>query len=237
VVLVGLSLALVLGLVVWPLRWAPERNAVSAADSLVVLFFALIGVGFMFIEIPLIQHFVLLLGHPTYSMSVTLPGILLGAALGSYLSGRGRLSAGGRVGIAVTGIVLSIAALQVGHAALVRGVLAWPLPARLAVVALITGVFGMLMGMPFPTAIAALARKPQLISLGWTVNGGTTVVASVLAIPVAMTWGFSVVLAVAAACYVGAWVFLMLWRTRAARAEHVAPSFLAEHAVTTANES
>ncbi len=53
------------------------------------------------------------------------------------------------------------------------------MPARLAVVALITGVFGMLMGMPFPTAIAALARKPQLISLGWTVNGGTTVVQAV----------------------------------------------------------
>jgi len=95
-----------------------------------------------------------------------------------------------------------------------RGVLAWPLASRLALVALITSVFGVFMGIPFPTSVAALARKPQLISLGWTINGGTTVVASVLAIPVAMTWGFSMVLASAAACYIIAWPLLARWLAR-----------------------
>ncbi len=233
VVLVGLSVSLVLALVVWSLRWTADKQTSSLGDSLILIFFALIGVGFMFIEIPLIQHFVLLLGHPTYSMSITLPGILLGAALGSYVSGRTRLSPGRRVGVAVAGIILSIVLLHVGHEALVRSVLTWPLAARLTVVALITGVFGVFMGIPFPSAVAALADKPQLIALGWTVNGGTTVVASVVAIPVAMTWGFSMVLAVAAACYGISWLLLSVWRVWAETSECSAPAMLRQRVRTT----
>ena len=232
IVLVGLSVTLVLALVIWPLLRLRDGQRLTALDSAPLLFFALIGVGFMFIEIPLIQRFVLLLGHPTYSMSVSLPGILLGAGLGSYLSGRGRLAPAARVGIAMTGIVLAIVALELGHESLVRSLLPSSLPVRLTAVALITGVLGVLMGIPFPTAVAALARKPQLISLGWTINGGTTVVASVLAIPVAMAWGFSTVLGGAAACYVMAWLLLVLWQIRAGLAEHT-PAIAPDGARTT----
>lgn len=213
IVLVGMSVVIAAALVLWPLIRLRDRHPVTGSDSPVLLFFALIGVGFMFIEISLIQRFVLLLGHPTYSMSVSLPSILLGAALGSYLSGRGRFGAATRVGIAMGGIVLAIAALEGGHESLVARVLPWGLPSRLAVVAGITAIFGLFMGIPFPTAVAALARQPHLISLGWTINGGTTVVASVLAIPVAMAWGFSAVLVTAAACYVSAWCLLLVWRS------------------------
>lgn len=177
----------------------------------------------MFIEIPLIQRFVLLLGHPTYSMSVSLPGILLGASLGSYLSGRGLLTPTLRLAIAAIGIALGTVALQTGHDALVRTVLAWPLEARLASVGLIAATFGVFMGIQFPTAIAVLSSHRELIPLAWTVNGGTTVVASVVAIPIAMAWGFSAVLMIAVACYVGAWLALMLWWSRT-RSTPLAPA-------------
>lgn len=220
IVLIGQSTALVLLLVVWPIVRSRRREPVSGADGLILVFFALIGLGFMLIEIPLIQRFVLLLGHPTYSMGVTLPGILLGAALGSYLSGSTRIAAAARIGIATAGIVLGILALHLGQESLVRGVLAWPLAGRLAIVAVVAGAFGLLMGIPFPTAVEALARQPHLVSLGWAVNGGSTVVASVLAIPVAMNWGFGTVLAVAGACYLSAWLVFGLWYVKAPGFNH-----------------
>jgi hypothetical protein len=204
-------LLVVLLVVVSPMFAAGDRYRPSGADSLMLAFFSLIGVGFMFIEIPLIQRFVLLLGHPPYSMSITLPGILLGASLGSFLSSRGHLTPSRRVGIAAIGIGLGIAALQIGHGTPVHTVLGWPLAARLASVGFIAATFGVFMGIPFPTAVAALASHRQLIPLGWTVNGGTTVLASVVAIPIAMTWGFSAVLIAAVACYIAAWLALTLW--------------------------
>ena len=57
-------------------------------------YFACLGAGFMLIEVALLQRFVLLLGHPVYSLTVTLFSLLLGTGIGSLLSrhvtGRGR---------------------------------------------------------------------------------------------------------------------------------------------------
>ena len=41
----------------------------------------------MLIEVAMLQHFVLLLGHPVYSLAVTLFSLLLGTGIGS-LAGR-----------------------------------------------------------------------------------------------------------------------------------------------------
>jgi hypothetical protein len=53
-----------------------------------LLYFACLGVGFLLVEIVLIQRFVLFLGHPAYAISVILFGLLFFGGLGSYLSGR-----------------------------------------------------------------------------------------------------------------------------------------------------
>jgi hypothetical protein len=66
---------------------------------------------------------------------------------------------------------------------------------------------GLLMGMPFPKGLALLEENaPDLITWAWGVNGAVSVVASILAALLALSLGFSTVLAVGAACYVGAWV-------------------------------
>ena len=51
-------------------------------------YFACLGGAFMLIEVALLQRFVLLLGHPVYSLTVTLFSLLLGTGLGSVLSRR-----------------------------------------------------------------------------------------------------------------------------------------------------
>lgn len=50
-----------------------------------LIYFAAIGVGFMWLEIVLLQKFILLLGHPVYSMTTILFSLLLGSGLGSLM--------------------------------------------------------------------------------------------------------------------------------------------------------
>lgn len=75
-----------------------------------------------------------------------------------------------------------------------------------------------------PRAHAALAGHRELIPLAWTVNGGTPVVASLLAIPIAMAWGFSTVLMIAVACYVAACLAITLWWSRSRSTSRVPAS-------------
>ena len=51
-------------------------------------YFGMLGAGFMLIEVALLQRFVLLLGHPVYSLTVTLFSVLLGTGVGSLISRR-----------------------------------------------------------------------------------------------------------------------------------------------------
>ena len=78
------------------------------------------------------------------------------------------------------------------------------LPARVALAPL-----GLLMGMPFPGGLAWLGKRaPGLVPWAWAINGCTSVLASVLAAMVALSAGFSWVLAAAALAYAGAWLAL-----------------------------
>ena len=51
-------------------------------------YFLLIGLGFMFVEIGLIQRISVFLGHPVYALSIGLFSIILSTGIGSLLSER-----------------------------------------------------------------------------------------------------------------------------------------------------
>ena len=85
----GILLALVtllgLGFILGPL-WLYRRRDIKniKRNSLFLVYYACLGVGFMLIEVGLIQKFVLFLGHPTYSLAVVLLALLLSSGLGSF---------------------------------------------------------------------------------------------------------------------------------------------------------
>jgi hypothetical protein len=79
------------------------------------------------------------------------------------------------------------------------------LPLRFGVSVLLLAPPGLLMGIPFPAGLRRLgAESPDLIPWVWAVNGAASVVASVLAALLALSFGFRLVLLVGAACYAGA---------------------------------
>jgi hypothetical protein len=78
------------------------------------------------------------------------------------------------------------------------------------VAALALAPAGLLMGMPFPQGLRRLsvtANYPaMLLPWAWGINGALSVVASVLAALLALSFGFDVVLLCGALCYAGAWL-------------------------------
>ena len=71
----GISAALVALFVLTPLVLAGGSRPPGWLAWLV--YFGALGAGFMLIEVSVLQRFVLLLGHPVYSLTVTLFSLLI----------------------------------------------------------------------------------------------------------------------------------------------------------------
>jgi hypothetical protein len=161
-----------------------------------VAYFGSIGLGYMLVEIPLIQRYTLILGHPAYAFSVVLAGILVFSGLGSLLSDRVRL----RPCLFALSVV---AAFQPMVATWLQKVSpSWPLLARASATLVALGPLGLLMGIPFAKGLALLAEQArQDVPWAWAINGGASVIASVLAAALALSWGARAVTLLGAACY------------------------------------
>jgi Concanavalin A-like lectin/glucanases superfamily len=166
-----------------------------------VVYFSSLGFGFMFVEMFLIQRFVLILGHPIYSMAVVLPLLLISAALGSLFSQRLNLASPRPLAAAFLALCAVILVVMAMLPYVSQALLVLPDWARMVACGLILLPLGFLMGIPFPSGIRSLGGSADLISLAWIVNGGTSVIASILAILFAMTWGFTGVGWIAVALY------------------------------------
>ncbi len=172
-----------------------------------LVYFALLGLGYLCVEIPLLQRFILFLGHPAYAMATVLFALLLFSGLGSLLSRRVPLR------LVLILLPLLVAAYTLGLPALFAAPLAAPLGGRLIIAVVALAPPGLLMGMPFPKGLALLERRaPALVTWAWGVNGAASVVASILAALLALSFGLSAVLTVGALCYIGAWVTVVAIR-------------------------
>jgi hypothetical protein len=85
---------------------------------------------------------------------------------------------------------------------IVQAAIAWPLALRIALAVALMTPAGMLMGIPLPAGVRLLsATQPQLVAWAWGMNGALSVLGAILAVFIAMNWGFSVTLACGAALY------------------------------------
>jgi hypothetical protein len=196
-------------MVVFPLLILRREGLRAPNAGRHLIYFLGLGAGFMFLEISTIQRLVLFLGHPTYSLTVTLCSFLLFAGLGSLYAGRyiGNEAKALRRIVPILGVVILLLAVVLEFA--LGAALSFPLPARVAIVMMLLAPMNFLMGMPFPLGLARLKRlEPRLVPWALGVNGGASVVASILCIVIAMEFGFRAVSLLSAAIYVvGAWVF------------------------------
>jgi hypothetical protein len=192
---------LVVATIVIPLRPALRHVGPRLAMG-GTAYFMLIGIGFMCIEIGLLQRMSVFLGHPIYSLSIVLCAMILATGLGSLLSERVRLarSASFVAWAAVTAgylCTLPLTARAVAHTFDSSS-----LPVRASLAVALIAPSGLLMGWGFPTGIrliAAVDARPT--PWFWGINGAAGVFASILAVAVSMALGISTTLVIGAACY------------------------------------
>jgi len=159
----------------------------------------MLGLGYLFVEIPLMQHFILFLGHPIYAFAAVLFAILLFSGLGSMISGR--LSLPRTLMVLIGAIVLYPLALPF----VFRLLLGQSLGLRLLVSVLSLAPLGFLMGVPFPKGVEIIGRlAPDLVPWAWGINGCTSVLASILSAMLAISFGFSRVLVGGSVAYAAA---------------------------------
>jgi hypothetical protein len=195
----GLPLALV------PSADRPSLGAVS--------FFAGTGLGFLLLEVVLIQRFVLFLGFPTYALSVVLFSLLVFTGIGSFVSTRAERAPRRSLCLALAAAIVMIAAVAFGLQPLLRALIDLPFAARVAAAILLLAPVGVTLGMVMPLGLRRLlGLYPRGVPWAWGINGVTSVLASVLAIAIATNYGFTVTTLVALACYAGVLAHALLGR-------------------------
>ena len=210
-VLLGISSGLIALFIVVPLA-VTARTALAPGWPRALAYFACLGGAFMLIEVALLQRFVLLLGHPVYSLTVTLFSLLIGTGLGSVFSRRaGDEGLRRTAALACAGVMAIALVWGTALPVIVRAAVGWSLPLRIVLAAALMVPAGLVMGIPLPAGVRILAaRQPALVPWAWGMNGALSVLGATLAVFIAMNWGFSVTLVCGAAIY--ACAAALIWR-------------------------
>lgn len=200
--LVILLLSLIFGvaIVFIPYRWSPPEVARPQAAQL--LYFTLIGLGFMLVEIALLQRLSVYLGHPVYSLAVVLFSLILFTGVGSLAGERLPLNTPRRLAIYAfsLGALLLLIALVLPR--LTAATVGWGLFGRVLMSILLLAPAGFGMGQAFPTGMR-LSRRDQTDPTPWLwgVNGAAGVLAGVVGVILNIAFGITTTLVVGAACY------------------------------------
>jgi hypothetical protein len=166
-----------------------------------LVYFGAIGLGFLLIEVVLVQRFVLFLGFPTYALSVVLFALLVFTGIGARLSAR-LLGARSRSVALLNAVVAVLASTALWLQPLLEALIDLPFATRVLVAVTVIGPIGMLLGMPMPIGLDRLRATHQSgVPFAWGVNGVASVLASVLGVLIALLYGFTAVALTAAACY------------------------------------
>lgn len=183
------------------LRAYPRLDVLAAAG-----YFALIGLGFMFVEMGLLSRLNVFLGHPTLALAVLLGGVIFFTGVGSMLSGKVAVErpwVARLYPLVPTGLVLAVGfALDP-----VMGAFAGAdTPARVLLGLGLVAVPALGLGLGFPLGLRLVAGlegegRPALGPWMWGINGACGVVASGLALTSSMAWGIPTTLMIGAGCY------------------------------------
>jgi spermidine synthase len=204
-VLIGLILSLLfltIITIVIPL-WLKNRSEKRAASKIIwssAFYFALIGAGFMFVEIGLIQSLSVFLGHPIYALGILLFTIIASTGIGSFVSERISLT---RIVfilplIMVLGILMIKFLIPIITSSLITSIMFY----KIIVSILMIFPLGILMGFFFPVGMRLVKSVGDSNTAWyWGLNGIFGVLSSALAVFFAIYFGISTNFYIGAVCY------------------------------------
>jgi len=202
-----ISIVAVTAFLVVPLALSPQARS---GRSFRLLYFIAIGLGYILVEIALIQRFVLFLGNPTYALTVVIFLMLLSSGLGSLLSRRWLHDPAGvvwAIGIIVVALLICVVIVP----RLLETLVGVPFVVKLLLSGALLIPLGLAMGMPFPSGLRALSHSAVAdewessnhgaVEWAWAMNAASSVLGSVLAMVIAIQFGLNVTLACGAVAY------------------------------------
>jgi hypothetical protein len=205
------AVILVIFTIVLPTRlWTKRRGGGSAAPTRGIAYFIAIGLGFMFIEMGMMQQLSIFLGHPIYSMVVVLAGLILSTGVGSLASDRWKVKSSwqGRapaIGVSIIVVLYFLAVIPVIHS-FTAGVL-WQ---RIVVCLALIAPCGLLLGFCFPVGMRWMTALSQQRNLPWmwALNGAAGTLGTFGAMILSMDTSIKTCVLTGALCYFLAGVVL-----------------------------
>ncbi|MBN2531770.1 MAG: hypothetical protein JXB88_02700 [Spirochaetales bacterium] len=168
----------------------------------VIIYYACLGLGYMLIELFLIQKLVFFLSDPVFSLSTVITSMLVISGLGSLFCSRFKENWIKGVRIAVFGISLSILFYIVALNPLLSLFLGYPFPFKIILAILFIAPSAFFLGMPFPSGLSALSlSRKGFIPWAWGMNGALSVTGTMIARIISVSFGFFPVLVCALGLY------------------------------------
>jgi len=176
--------------IILPLLISKRRFTWGISAGYLLYFFCL-GVGFMFMEISFIQKFVLFLGYPAYAFAITLFSLLLFSGIGSYWTGTLKSCPEKTLKKIICLLVPTLLTYTLLLDMIFEAFIGLPFFMKVIITILTQLPLGLLLGMFFPLGIKIINQyKPEMTPWAWGVNGMSSVMSTVGAIIIAMSFGF-----------------------------------------------
>jgi hypothetical protein len=174
------------------------RKARKPKISQVTYFFA-VGTGFMFTEIYFIKRFIILVGDPVISFAAVITGILFFSCLGGiWAHHKSKHNIRLLLGVLITVLAFEAVVFEL----LLPDLLKLSAGMHYAAICLILLPAGFLMGLPFPLGMRYLLDTPVQRAYAWSVNGCASVLSSIMAAQVAISWGIPQIAGFAVVAYI-----------------------------------
>ena len=168
-------------------------------------YFGGLGIGYMFIEIILIQRFTLYFGNVIYAAALVVCLMLVSSGFGSLVSQK-ITPKPYRIILIVFIIVISLIIYALFLSGWLKTTIGFSLTVKIILSFLLIAPPAFFMGMPFPLGLKLLSTKTQsidggLVGWAWGINGVFSVVSAVLATIIAVELGFIWVMVFAIGAY------------------------------------
>ena len=193
-------------LILLPLFWLKGKKKNTRMIGYFITYFFSLGLGFLFIEIAFMQHFILFLGHPLYSISIVITSFLVFAGLGSicsfYLLDRFQFSLLKTVFLAILFIIILSSFYLLTFTKIFNLFMPYPIFLKILISMILISPLAFFMGIPFPLGLRLVSNKSRnFIPWAWGINGYASVLSPLLASLLATHIGFKFIVIISLGLY------------------------------------
>jgi len=213
--LIYVSLIIAVAFILGPLIWLRKQHAekTDLKTWSIVLYFSSLGLGFILIELSLLQKFILFLGNPTTTFAVLLFTILIASGIGSQISTRLIQHNIKNLLFIFAGVLVVGVAYVVLLPEIIYSVMAEEFEIKVMISVCILFPIGLLIGMPLPTVMRLLMfHKPTHVPWMWAINGSFSVLGAVLSVALGILYGSSYAMILGIIIYFVALCVVFMWK-------------------------